>query len=133
MRTPSDKERFLEELKEIPIVSAVCKRVGISKASVYRWLKDDLDFAKEVENALSKGRDTVTDLAEGQLISLIKKGNLQAIKTWLESNTDRYFKPKKARDPEFKFQPIINIHHDLLHPDGSKEPKDLPLEEHPSP
>lgn len=94
MLTPDEKQKFLTELEEIPIVSVVCKRVGIAKATVYRWRKDDPKFSKAMDAALEIGRDAVTDLAEGQTISLMKKGDFRAIKLWLENNTQRYYKPR---------------------------------------
>jgi hypothetical protein len=91
-----DKKKFLEELCDIPIVSVVCKRVNISKATIYRWKKEDKEFAKHMEETLSVGRHTVNDLAESKLINLIKKESIQAIRFWLEGNDKRYYKPRKA-------------------------------------
>lgn len=95
MVTPDDKTKFLAELEEIPIPSVACKRVGISKASIYRWKKDDPDFRKSMEEAIVIGRDNITDLGEGKLVSLMKDGNFRAIKYWLESNNKRYYRPRK--------------------------------------
>jgi predicted DNA-binding transcriptional regulator AlpA len=78
MRTKGEKYRFLRELREIPNVSVVCKRVAIDKSTIYRWLNKDEEFKKEFIKALEVGRDSITDLAEGQLITHIKKGSMRA-------------------------------------------------------
>lgn len=96
MVSPDDKTKFLAELEEIPIPSVACKRVGISKASIYRWKKDDPEFRKAMEEAISRGRENINDLGEGKLISLMKDGNFRAIKYWLESNDKRYYQPRRA-------------------------------------
>src|SRR5579864_8633726 len=129
MVNPNDKDRFLEELREIPIVSVVCKRVAISKASIYRWINEDKDFREKFDEALSLGRESITDLAEGQLISLIKRSSLPAIKMWLESNENRYYRPKKAKDTENPFVPIKTIYigslEDTMRLRNTKNPSDL--------
>ncbi len=106
MVSPDEKAKFLAELEEIPIPSVACKRVGISKASVYRWKSDDPKFCKAMEEAISRGRENITDLGEGKLVSLMKDGNFRAIKYWLESNEKRYYKPRKPypapRDRDIK-------------------------------
>jgi len=94
MRTQNEKNKFIEELKEIPIVSVVCKRTGIAKSTFYRWMKDSV-FNEKVQDAEEVGRFNVTDIAEGQLISAMRKGEKWAIQYWLESNSKRYVRPRK--------------------------------------
>ena len=92
-----DKDKFLELLESMPIVLIACKRTGISKASVYRWRETDPVFKKKYERALERGRETIVDHAESKLLKLVERESLGAIKFVLESNSDRYFKPRKAR------------------------------------
>jgi hypothetical protein len=102
MKNHDDKEKFLQELVEIPLISVVCRRVGICKATIYRWKEKDKRFAKKLEKALKQGRSSVNDLAEGHIISLIKKGDFRASKLWLENNHKEYVKPR----PRGFFEPI---------------------------
>ena len=92
---PDEKQKFLDALKELPIISVVCKRVGISKASIYRWKKEDSDFADKLAEVQTEGRDVVTDIAEGQLVAAIRRGEKWAVTYWLENNAKRYYRPKR--------------------------------------
>lgn len=98
MISQNDKDKFIEELKEIPIVSIVCKRTGIGKSTFYRWMHEDMDFNEKVYKALEVGRENITDIAEGQLIGAMRKGEKWAIQCVLENNSRRYYKPKRVQD-----------------------------------
>ena len=83
MKSANDKKIFIENLKKVPIIQAACERSSVSRASVYRWKKEDKEFAKNLEEALSEGEELINDLSEGQLISLIKERNYPSISFWL--------------------------------------------------
>lgn len=104
MRTNDDKRKFIEEISEVPLISIVCKRLGIAKATIYRWRSRDRKFAKKLAEALSRGRSGINDIAEGQIIGSIRKGDFRASKFWLENNSKRYIKPraKNILDPVYK-------------------------------
>jgi len=114
MLDPEVKQKLLEQLEDIPIISVAAKRAGVSKATVYRWKAEDKGFAKEVSQALKVGRDGLVDLAEGKLIAAVQKGEKWAILTILESHADRYYKPRKAKaiEPGYKGIAAIHIHTD---------------------
>jgi len=92
-----DKEKFLETLETLPIVSVACKRAGINKATIYRWLESDPVFKRKYDIALGHGRESLVDHAESKLLKLVDKEHFLAIRLVLESNSDRYWKPRKAR------------------------------------
>ncbi len=119
MRSSNDKKKFLEVLSEIPIVSVVCQRTGISKATVYRWRNKDLKFDQSFEEALDISRDGVNDLAEGQVIKKIKQGDMYASKFWLENNNDRYIKPRERQQPRVQ-RSITEFHIDVISKDRKK-------------
>lgn len=98
MISKDDKNKFLEELKEVPIVSVAAKRCGISKATIYRW-KKSTSFSKKLQDALTIGRRSISDLAESQLLVCVKNGEPWAIRYLLESNDRRYYRPRKAISP----------------------------------
>lgn len=83
MKDEKDKKVFLENLKKIPIIQASCERSNVSRASVYRWRKEDKEFAKMMEDALDEGEALINDLGEGQLIGLMKDKNFSAVRFWL--------------------------------------------------
>ncbi len=90
MITEEEKNTLLDNLRQMPIVELACKKNNISRASFYRWKKDDKEFAKMVDEAISDGESLITDMSESQLISLIKDRNFQAIQLWLKHHHKKY-------------------------------------------
>lgn len=84
------KQLFIEQLAKTPIVLVCCEKLDVSRASFYRWKADDPVFAAKVEESLSNGRLLVNDLAESQLITAIKNGNIMSIMYWLRHNHKTY-------------------------------------------
>ena len=90
IKRTSQKELVVQQLKTTPIVQIACSKCDVSRASFYRWLKDDPEFASEAENAIEEGTNIINDLAESQLVTFIKDGNLQAILYWLNHRHTKY-------------------------------------------
>lgn len=88
-----NKEKVIQQLKKTPIIQVCCKKVGISRATFYRWKNEDKKFAKEAESSIEEGLNLINDMAESQLISSIKEGNLTGIIFWLK-NHHRQYSPK---------------------------------------
>jgi Mg/Co/Ni transporter MgtE len=84
------KANIITELAKTPIVEVVCKRAGISRATFYRWRKDDKQFAETTDEALVDGTKIINDMAESQLISAIREKNLTAIIFWLKNHHATY-------------------------------------------
>lgn len=84
------KQLFIEQLAKTPIVLVCCEKLDVSRASFYRWKTEDPVFAAKVEESLSNGRLLVNDLAESQLITAIKNGNIMSIMYWLRHNHKTY-------------------------------------------
>lgn len=99
-----DKSKLLQVLSETPLVSLACKKSGLSRATFYRWMKDDKSFRDGVNDILEIGRKNINDLAESSLIKEIQKGNMNAIRLWLQHNDPRYI-PKRTMyvDPPSHF------------------------------
>lgn len=79
MRTPEQieglKKRFLQALeKSLGIISQASKKSEVTRSAVYRWMKEDPEFAKKV-NAVN---DIVLDFAESSLHKQINDGNTTA-------------------------------------------------------
>jgi hypothetical protein len=89
-RIAKQQKEFLEIIEKTPIVSYAIKRVGISKATYHRWRNEDVEFDLDVMNAIYRGSETINDLAESKLISLIQEGNLKAITFWLQHHKPNY-------------------------------------------
>lgn len=85
-----DKSKFLECLKTTPIIQTACQKTGISRATYYRWRKEDFKFKRRSDIALKNGINFINDLAESQLISSIKDKNMTAIIFWLKNHNPNY-------------------------------------------
>lgn len=88
------KKQFLDQIHEVPIVSSVCKQLGISRQTYYRWRKEDEEFRDSADRYLGIGRESINDLAESTLINAIKDGDLGSAKFWLQNNKRNYLKPR---------------------------------------
>lgn len=116
MRSKKDKIKFLEALSKTSIVSHACNASGIAKATIYRWIKEDEEFAKLFEEAQEQGRSSINDLAESQVISHIKKGEKWAVEFWLNSNHLRYYKPRKPMPAEPPYRGVAQIIYEVFKP-----------------
>ena len=90
MKSQQDKQVLLSQLRKTPVVQVACEKTNIGRASYYRWRKDDPDFAKLADEALSEGSSLVNDMAESQLVSAIKDKNITAIIFWLKHHHPTY-------------------------------------------
>lgn len=84
------KEAFLEQLKRTPTIETSCQKVGVGRATVYRWMQANKRFAQKVEEALSEGRTFMSDIAENQLFALIGEKKIEAIRLYLQTHNARY-------------------------------------------
>ena len=84
------KEAFLEQLKRTPTIETSCQKVGVARATVYRWIKVSGKFEKKVDQALVEGRTFMSDIAENQLFSLIGDKKIEAIRLYLSTHNSRY-------------------------------------------
>ena len=91
-KTKANMRKMVEYLERTPVVESACSKLDISRSTYYRWMESDLDFKKDIEQALEQGRSVVDDVAESHLISGIKDGNMGAVKFWLANNNERYKK-----------------------------------------
>lgn len=119
-KSDQNKELFLEQLKKTPIVQIACEKLGISRASFYRWKAEDEAFAKGVDEATLEGYLLVNDLAESQLITAVKDRNLSAVTYWLRHHHPVYanrlelnakIKRDEGLSPEDEAQLLASIKH----------------------
>jgi hypothetical protein len=89
-RQAEQKKLLIDQLKKTPIVQVACEKVGVGRATFYRWLKDDPDFGKLTNESITEGNGLISDVAESQLANLIKSGNLGAISFWLKHRHPAY-------------------------------------------
>jgi len=89
-RQNKNKELIIESLKKTPIVEFVCKKVGVGRATYYRWRKEDKEFAEMAEAAIDDGAKLIGDMAESQLIAAIQDRNMTAIIFYLKAHHPAY-------------------------------------------
>lgn len=89
-RQTKQKEELLEQFKKTPIIQYACEKVGVSRATYYRWRKEDKDFAEKSDTAITDGSELINDMAESQLISAIRNQNMTGIMFWLKHHHPAY-------------------------------------------
>lgn len=93
MKKDKLKDKFLEELEKIPIVSVVCNKLGVARNTYYRWRKEDVVFNINASDCLDSGVDLVNDMAESVILNGIKESNMKATMYWLSHRHRTYRKP----------------------------------------
>ena len=76
------KESMLKALeKSLGIVNNACKIVGVHRSTYYKWMKEDQEFAKEVEDIAN----VALDFAESQLYKQISDSSVAATIFYLKT------------------------------------------------
>lgn len=89
-RKAEEQTMLLEHLRKLPIVSFACEKTGVSRPTYYRWRREDSDFGKAADEALTDGTALISDMAESQLLTQIREGNLGAVTYWLKHRNPAY-------------------------------------------
>jgi len=63
------------------VVTVACKQADIPRSTYYKWLKEDVEFAKEVREI----ENIALDFAESQLHSQMKDGSTSATIFYLKT------------------------------------------------
>lgn len=121
MISQETRDKFIAKLESTGLIAHACKATGVSRASVYRWLKEDKEFAKQVESAIEIGRDDWSDLSESKLLEAVRRGDPWAIRYWLEFNSSRYYKPRKAIQAPPVQRIIKTMRYEILDKRSKKE------------
>lgn len=90
LRIDQNKSLVIEKLRTLPIIQIAVEKVGIGRATYYRWRETDQEFAKTANKAIQEGRQFINDMAESQLLSAIRDQNMTAIIFWLKYNHAAY-------------------------------------------
>ena len=81
-KTEQHKKAMIEALeKSLGVVTTACKVVGIGRTQFYQWLKDDDEFAQEVDDI----QNIALDFAESQLHKQIGDGSTAATIFYLKT------------------------------------------------
>lgn len=104
-KTEQHKKAIIEALeKSLGVVTTACKKVGIGRTQFYNWLKDDEEFAKEVDDI----QNIALDFAESQLHKQIGKGNTTATIFYLKTKgKKRGYIERVEQEFTFNEQPLF--------------------------
>lgn len=107
------KERLLVALeKNLGIVTAACKEVGVSRDTYYDYLKSDPEFKRKVD-ALD---DYTTDYVESQLFKKIKSGDRSSILFYM-----KYKGRKRGYTESITMDANVKMEQPLLKPFEDKD------------
>lgn len=104
-----NKADVIKYLKTNPVVSVACQNGGISRATYYRWCKKYKKFEEKTNKAKKLGFSFISDLAESQLITLIKNGHPTAIFYWLNNHRWPYSDRKTELNSKEKHELVDTI------------------------
>lgn len=110
------KAQLLKELQDNPTIERACRKINISRATFYRWLKEDSQYKTEVEEAQEIGRGKITDFAESKLFENIQNSHFASIRFWLQHNTNRY-SPKSTTfysDEYYRYRNAMDKERELI-------------------
>src|SRR5690349_5197245 len=79
-RIDENQRKFLEAVEENPNIQLACKKVGISRSTIYRWREENQFFWKKLTTALDRGSERMNDYVESKLFEKIKDGDWPAIR-----------------------------------------------------
>jgi len=114
-RQAQNKDKLLEQLAKTPIVQIACEKTGVSRATYYRWRQEDDEFAKSADKAISYGNSLMNDMAESQLLSLIKDKHPTAIIFWLKHHHSAYIPKVEFRTQNDLPEELVNKLTQLLY------------------
>ena len=76
------KEKFIEALEQsMGIISHAAKKIGVDRTTPYRWMREDEEYKKRVEEVLN----VPLDFVESKLFEAINHNNITAIIFYLKT------------------------------------------------
>lgn len=90
MKRDRTKDLVLEQLRRVPIIQVAAEKIGISRTTIYRWKNESEQFCKDLELALAEGEALMNDMAESQLLTLMRDKHWPSIRFWLERRNPKF-------------------------------------------
>ena len=84
---------LIEELERTPLVQIACDKIGISRNTFYRWMKEDKTLLAQVNEAISLGTGLVNDVAVSNVLTGIKSKDPMYTKYWLDKKHPDFRRP----------------------------------------
>ena len=86
----ANRTKILGFLQENPNIQRACKKAGIARSTLYRWMEDDTTFRDDVRDAQEIGQDTMNDYVETKLLENIQNNNQRSVEFYLRHNSQKY-------------------------------------------
>jgi hypothetical protein len=80
-QTPRKAAYIVALEKNLGVLSTACKAAGVSKTTIYNWMKADPNFREQVEGV----QDYALDFVESKLFGAINNGNVVAAIFYLKT------------------------------------------------
>jgi len=84
------KQKLLNEIQKFGNVYLSSLKVGVDKATYYRWKQKNKKFKEKADEAERIGRENMCDISEHTLMQNVKEKNQRAIEYVLNHNSERY-------------------------------------------
>ena len=84
------RNKILSLLRENPNLQRACKKAGIARSTLYRWMEENIGFRDDVRDAQEIGQDTMNDYVEAKLMENIQNNTQRSIEFYLRHNNPKY-------------------------------------------
>lgn len=92
-KTKALLDKLVEEIEKTPLIQIACDKIGISRNTFYRWMKEDKGFLARVNEAMSLGTGLVSDVALSNVLEGIKRKDAMYTKYWLSHKHPDFRRP----------------------------------------
>ncbi len=93
------KQDLIETLKSTPSIQLACRKLGVARATYYRWINDDEKFHQQCLESIKDGVFAINSRAEEHVLDKIEKGEWKAITYWLRHRHEDYLPKYKLNNP----------------------------------
>lgn len=129
LRIARAREVILGELRKSRSKSGACEEADISTTQFYKWLRDDPDFAKQVEEAVAAGVEALEDEAirrgargvrkavyyQGDVVGYERQYSDRLLETMLKANNPAKFRENHSVEFQGKVShTVVNLSKDDL-------------------
>jgi hypothetical protein len=120
------KQRFVDTLRDTPVVALACKAAGISRVTAYRHRDEDEIFRNEWDSALEDGWDGVEDVA----LRMARGGSERLVEFLLKGNKAKTYRETHKVEVEHGLSPaVLDILKDVRTKRNAPNVRNLPASE----
>lgn len=84
------KQDVIDEIRNELTIKGVCKKLGLSRQTIYRWLEEDKNFAEQLKQSRKDAINEMNDECENKVVQKIRNDDSGMIKFWLRYHHDDY-------------------------------------------